>query len=170
MAVFNQPWNDHPLDWQILQNSPIALYFRREAVQHDITWFRGQGYDVFHFDCSLWTSEQAFHENVATDLRFPDYYGQNLDAFNDCLGDLEIKDDGGVLIVLEQYDQFVRLNQKTAWSILDAIAQQSRIHALLGRRLVTFVQSDDAALELDPVGACAVMWNPKESPKSSRER
>ncbi len=31
----------------------------------------------------------AFHAYLADELDFPDYYGCNLDALNDCLGDID---------------------------------------------------------------------------------
>jgi RNAse (barnase) inhibitor barstar len=162
MAVFHEPWNEHPLDWEILQNSPIALYFRQETLDQDIEWLRGNRYEVFVFDCSGWKSEAAFHRDVAGGLGFPDYYGRNLPAFYDCLSDLVIADDGGTAIVFQKYDQFTRRDPKIAWRILDIIADNSRIQSLFGRRLIALVQSDDPAIEFDPVGACPVMWNPKE--------
>ncbi len=168
MAIFDKPWNEHPLDWQILRNSPVALYFREETMAQDIEWFRRAEYDVFVFDCSGWRSASNFHNDVARGLEFPEYYGRNLDAFDDCISDLEVKDDGGVLLVFRRYDAFVQLDRKTAWIILDILANQSRIQSLLGRRLVTFAQSDDPAIQFDSVGASAVIWNPKELPDEKR--
>ena len=81
---------------------------------------------------------------------------------------MAVKADGGTLIVLQTFDAFARLDSKTACTILDIIAGQSRVYSLLGLRLVALVQSDDPAINFDPVGACPVMCNPKEwlrSPK-----
>lgn len=36
------------------------------------------------------TSPEAIHDAVAIALALPDYYGKNLDALWDCLGDLEM--------------------------------------------------------------------------------
>ena len=40
-------------------------------------------------DGRLLDSREAFHETVARELGFPDWYGNNLDALYDCLTDLE---------------------------------------------------------------------------------
>lgn len=162
MAVFDDPWVEDALDWDILRNGPIALYFRRVTLEEDVAWFRGRGYEVFSFDCSQWSDEAAFHKAAATTLRFPEYYGRNLDAFNDCLGDLKIENQGGALIVMSRFDFFAHREPVVAQAILDILASASRIFSLLGLRLVAFIQSDDPNIRFEPVGACTVMWNPKE--------
>lgn len=39
-------------------------------------------------DCREMTDRRAAHEYLAKKLSFPDYYGHNLDALHDCLGDI----------------------------------------------------------------------------------
>ena len=39
-------------------------------------------------DGSQMTTRESAHEHLAKQLRFPDYYGKNLDALNDVLGEM----------------------------------------------------------------------------------
>ncbi len=39
-------------------------------------------------DCALMTDRESFHDYLAQALQLPDYYGRNLDALHDCLGEL----------------------------------------------------------------------------------
>ncbi len=39
-------------------------------------------------DCAMMTDRAAAHEYLAKTLEFPEYYGKNLDALYDCLGEL----------------------------------------------------------------------------------
>ncbi len=97
-----------------------------------------------------------------TGLQFPDYYGKNLNALNDCLSDLEIPDRGGVVLVFFAFDSFAEKFPDFAWGLLDIIAGRSRVFSLKGKRLMALAQSVDPKLEMNPIGACPVLWNPDE--------
>jgi hypothetical protein len=75
MAVFsNDPADLERLDWRLLRNGSVALYFRHKILDSDVEWLRRQGYDVREFDCSTWSTAQAMHVAVAAALSFPEYY------------------------------------------------------------------------------------------------
>jgi RNAse (barnase) inhibitor barstar len=168
MAIFTDPERDHPLDWMILQVSPVALYFAPAVLEGDIRWLADRQYVVYSFDCGEWRSDRMFHDAAADVLRFPPYYGRNLDAFDDCLSDLDIPDEGGAALVFHRFDAFAERRKRTAQAILDIVAVQSRIFSLLGRRLLALVQSSRPDVGFETVGACPVAWNPKEATNASR--
>jgi RNAse (barnase) inhibitor barstar len=150
------------LDYRILQNGAVCLYFRPHILQEDIDWLRQQTYDVHELDCARWTSEAEFHTAVSESLSFPDWYGRNLHAFNDSLSDIVVPDEGGTALVFQRFDLFAARDPTAAWHILDIIEVNSRRFSLFGKRLIALVQSDDPAISFSPVGACPVMWNPRE--------
>lgn len=170
MAVFKEPWENQRLDWAILQNSPVALYWSEELLQKDLEWFRGEQYGLVELRCSTWTSITEALVELGEALRFPSYYGVNLDALNDCLSDLEIRDDSGLTLVLHELDSFVKREPDNAHTILDVLASNSRLHLLFGRRFIVLAQSNDPDLQLAPVGACPVLWNPQEFLRRKRAK
>jgi Barstar (barnase inhibitor) len=131
-------------------------------LEEDVAWLQGHGYRVDSFDASTWSTETQMHEDLGEALGFPDYYGNNLNAFNDCLSDLEIGDTGGHALVFRRYDVFAQNLPSVALPVLDIIAEQSRRFLLFGARLIALVQSDDPAISFPPVGATAVHWNRRE--------
>src|SRR4051794_34894719 len=107
MAAFSTDQSEwQRLDLRLLQNSPVALYFRAEVLNQDIAWLLSQGYHIDEFDCSGWHAESDFHADIAARLAFPDYYGRNLDAFNDCIGDIDVPNSGGRAILFRRIDVF----------------------------------------------------------------
>jgi RNAse (barnase) inhibitor barstar len=150
------------LDYSILQNGAISLYYRAKVLNSDIEWLKNHGYQTNNFDCSLWHNERKMHEILASELDFPGYYGRNLDAFNDCLSDIEITTDGGRVLIFQNYDFFTNLYPKIAWLLLDIIELNSRRSLLFGKRLFALVQSNDPRILFEPVGARPVLWNSKE--------
>jgi RNAse (barnase) inhibitor barstar len=163
MAVFlYEPPTWERIDWQLMQNGPVSLYWRETYLDEDLRWLKEHGYRVETFDASAWTTEVQMHADFARTLAFADYYGSNLDALNDCLSDLEIPYEGGLVVVLRHFDAFTRRFTRVAWTVLDILANRSRTFMLCGLRFIAVAQSDDATLNLSPVGATAVNWNRRE--------
>jgi RNAse (barnase) inhibitor barstar len=138
------------------------MYWQKQLLETDAQWLADHAYRLYRLNCEQWSSDQSALVEIGMALGFPDYYGRNLDAFNDCLSDIEIPVNGGVGIILLRFDHFAKQSPVTAQTLLDIFADNSRSSMLFGRRLVTLVQSDDPRLSFDAVGATPVMWNPRE--------
>jgi hypothetical protein len=156
MAVFHDPWATQPLDWLLLQNSPVHHY-DGDTLRPDLAWLRRARYVIDEFDCASWQSEDDFHDAMKTQLRFPDYYGRNVNAFIDCLGDIEVPDESGRAVVFYHYDVFLSNAPSLAPHVLTYLARSSWYHLLFGERLLTLVHTDDPTTTFDEVGSFTVI-------------
>jgi hypothetical protein len=92
---------------------------------------RRHGYPVVSLDASGWAADENLHRDIAAALDCPDYYGRNLDALNDCVGDVVDYPFGttrvatDLLLTFAVYDAFARKRPRTAWIVLDIIADQA---------------------------------------------
>src|ERR1700756_5527355 len=110
------------------------------------------------------------HDSLKSGLSFPDYYGRNLDALNDCMWeDVVIPDQGGLVLVLRRYDQFAKAVQidtadarSFAEIVLHVFARAVRYHLLFGHRLIIVVQSDNPRIRFDNLAPVFADWNPRE--------
>ncbi|HFE66931.1 MAG TPA: barnase inhibitor [Chloroflexi bacterium] len=150
------------LDYSLFMNSPISLYWKKEIWRTDLNWFEENNYRVIFMDAAKWKTEKDFHSEIKNLLEFPDHYGGNLDALNDCLSDIEFGEFDGIVIGLENYDEWHKKDKDCAEMILDIMADCSYHHLLFGNRLAVLVQSNDPQIEFKPVGQRPVVWNPKE--------
>jgi RNAse (barnase) inhibitor barstar len=165
MAVFeNNPEEWQRLDWQILQNGWTSLYWQQSVLNNDIDWFKKEKYTIIDFDCQKWTDTNQIHKDIKKELAFPDYYGENFNALNDCLSDLVITDTG--LVIVFRHFQIVHTN--IAHELLDIFARNSRLHNFFGQRLLTLVQVDNPNYQIDPMGSSPVLWNGAEWLDSKR--
>jgi hypothetical protein len=159
---------------EVARDTFVTLHWRANVLEASADRLRRAGFAVVAFDASGWTTEDAFHTDVAAALDFPAYYGRNLDAFNDCLRDVMCGDYGvpgdaeGVAFAFGRYDVFADACPRQAHIVLDIVADHARRAAVHGGRLLCLVQSDDPDLRLEPVGAQPVLWNPKEWLDSAR--
>lgn len=166
-------FRDHPseferLDWRILQNGAIALYYKPSILEEDAAWLAQHGYRMHQLDGARWESAADFHHDAKRGLGFPDHYSGSLGALNDCLAELGVPADGGMAIVLRHFDVLARRDARFAHALLDALESASRRFLLFGRRLIALVQSDDPRIRFDRVGERPVCWNAREWLDSSR--
>ncbi len=110
------------------------------------------------------------HHSFKEKLSFPDYYGNNLNALDECVcDDLAIPDSGGLVIVLNHFDQFVKSvdsgkprGQGVGDAMLDAFARAIRYQMLFGKRLMLLVQAEDPLTDFGDLGGVRAMWNSRE--------
>ena len=167
---------DEQRDWIILRDGGVHLYWRQEILAGDVDWLKSNGYRIISFDAAEWQSandweaEKLMHESLKAQLSFPDYYGKNLDALDECiLEDLVVPDAGGLALVLHHYDRFFKPVQSTSMAkkstaevVLSILASAVQYHMLFGRRLLILVQSDDPKIQFGRLGGVAAWWNYRE--------
>jgi RNAse (barnase) inhibitor barstar len=169
--VFNvNEVTDQQLDWTILRDGGVALYCRPEVLATDLKWLETNAYRIVEFDAAGWDSEEEMHDSFKSRLSFPDYYGNNLDALNECMwDDLVVPDTGGLVLVFQHYDHFAKAIQNNtadgrrfADIVLHVLARAIRYHMLFGRRLIIIVQSDDPRIAIENLAPVYADWNPRE--------
>ena len=153
--------NNINFDIQVLQNGPISMYFKLDFLKSDIKSLKEIGYEVIYFDTSNWTIASA-HQDLKEKLSFADYYGDNLNAFNDCLGDFDTKDSCGLVIVFERFDIIADKEMDFCLGFLDVITEQSRQWLLTDRKLICLLQSNNPDLHFEKVGGLNPTWNRQE--------
>lgn len=164
----------HPVDFRLVHNTYVTMFWRSSLLDQTVDWLRTHAYDVVEFDAGSWASTADMLTDVAGGLDFPDYFGRNLDALNDCMRDVASAyygwhaDATGLVIVLRAFDAFASIDRRAAQIMLDIFADQARCAILIGNRIICLVQSNDPQLAFEPVGAMPVMWNDAEWLDSQR--
>lgn len=154
-------------DIEILKDGPICKYYKNAILDEDVNWFIENRFDVFDIDVKNWNNKN-FHKYLKSHLNFPDYYGENLDAFDDCLSDMFNPKYNGVVIVFRQIDEFLNNDYNSAIAILDIIAKESRVWLIDGQKLIALIQSKEPNLELPELGGTSPRWNSTEWMNDSR--
>lgn len=166
----------HPLDFNLVQNGFVTMFWDQGVLAASLSWLADHGYQVAEIDVASCQDTETLLDRFAETMNFPDYFGRNLMALNDCMSDVARGDYGadldpkatGLVLVLRRYDAFATRECRDAHAILDIFAGQARIGALFGHRMMCLVQSDDPHLTFPSVGATTVGWNPAEWLTSKR--
>ena len=157
------------LDFVTLRDGGVALYHADGVLSDDVEWFRQAGYAVVNFDGAEWRTAELFFGSFAAELRFPSYFGHNLDAFNECLAENSQVPERGLVVVIRRIDSTVgSLGQTFVQDAIDLLSLASHEQLLYGRRLMFLLQSVNPRIEFRTIGARPVSWNSREFLYSSR--
>lgn len=150
----------------LARSGPVVLFHRHEVLDAEADRLRERGYVVARGDCAAWRGLDEQHDALVTALGLPEHYGRNLDALADCLSDVAVDAvaDGvpGTVLVLTGWAVWWRREPDAARGLLDVLAHAAHEALLLGHVLLVLLQSDDPDLQVPPVGARTVGWNPSE--------
>lgn len=161
MANFDKKINNCArIDWRILMDGAISLYHNEDILKKDIQWLKSAGYQLHILDFHIIKTKEEFHKKVKDTFEFPDYYGENMSAFSDCLmSDLIIPENGGSAIVLKGFDEYYRIDGDYAHEILERLELSSRRRMLFGDRFLTLMQIDDKSMFIKDIGQHPIVWN-----------
>jgi RNAse (barnase) inhibitor barstar len=85
-----------------------------------------EGWRVFYLDGREIDDKQSFLRSCATAMEFPDYFGKNWDALEECLNDLSWVEADGYVILFDHADTF-ELGAPRAWSTaMDILADAAK--------------------------------------------
>ena len=107
---------------ELMHDGCVTLFWDHSIYEENIKTVRLEGLDIYSFECTEW-EEDNYHKELAKTLKFPDYYGENLDAFNDCLSD-KIPANKGFVLAFRNYDIFAKKYPDIAFNILDIIQKK----------------------------------------------
>jgi RNAse (barnase) inhibitor barstar len=99
---------------------------------------------IVQLDLGRVPGKGEFLASLAKAFKFPQYFGMNWDALNDCLTDLSWLDDNGWVVILFNGQDFAANNQddfNTAIDVLRTAAEYWRNHA---KPFWAFVYGDSA--------------------------
>lgn len=138
-------------------------------------------YRVAAFDCRRWTGPAVMVAELAEAFEVPDYYPRTLAAVLDHLTDLARSDTPmgeerlRLAVVLGVFDSFLAEHRASALSLVDGLAQASRMAEMFGHRLLPVVQTDGAGLDVAAAPTVTIgtfrefrdaMWPPRPRPSA----
>lgn len=62
---------------------------------------REKNFYVAKFDCDNLRNIEGLYKSFAEEMKFPNYFGNNFNALDDCLNDLDWLPDNGFLLIFE---------------------------------------------------------------------
>ena len=95
------------------------------------------GFRVFQLDGTKIDGEPRLHEELAEAFEFPDYYGRNWDAFDECFSEVEMS--SRVAIVWTRADVLASRDLKTFAEAVCVFLEHGKKRSKMGVQLEIFV-------------------------------
>lgn len=96
--------------------SDVYLFDDNRAPQELARIADERGLTLFYLDGELAPNEDAFLRNVAVAMSFPDYYGENWNALDECIQDLSWVPAAGYVLLYDGFERFARTDP-AGWKI-----------------------------------------------------
>ena len=119
------------------------LFLREHILREAEEALQTLGYALVELDAVAWRDAADLHDALATALHFPDYYGRNFNALDDCLGDVAHGDYGwspplsvGLMVVVHGFGDFARRQPKLAGDLAESFVSTTRGGLLFGHQIL----------------------------------
>ena len=166
----------HPVGFDIASTGFVNKVWGATVLAQTVSVLSASGYRVVQLDAEAWRGIDDFHDAISGALAFPDYYGRNLDALSDCLGDVAEQAygwesaDAGLVIIVHGFDLFHRLEPRTAIGFSRLCQSAGQYAALFGHRMLTLLKVEDENFTFEPAALLTVPWIAAEFLDSARTR
>ena len=101
-------------NWQCIHFAPESNV---NAALGDLT---NTEFAMFRVNVKDVESEQELFARIASEMRFPDYFGSNWDAFDECLRDLEWLPSKGYVLILDNSTSFWRSSPQVGGKLIES--------------------------------------------------
>ncbi len=99
-----------------------------------------KGLAVFHVKGKNVQTKERFLTVFAEALQFPDYFGSNWDALEDCLTDLSWLSADGFVIVYDHFDVFLKHDPDEADTALDILSDSAEFWRNQGKTFLVLLR------------------------------
>jgi RNAse (barnase) inhibitor barstar len=97
--------------------------YQSTAIDRDAlaTFCEEKDFQFFEIHGATITTKLNFFKACATAMQFPDYFGHNWDALEDCMTDLDWLPASGYVLLYHQPETFAKVADPSDWSTLLSI-------------------------------------------------
>lgn len=113
---------------------------------------KAAGFAYFHIEGQRLMKKEQFLNHAALAMHFPDYFGDNWDAFEDCLTDLSWVDNGGYLIVYDHTDVFAEHSPQHFDTVVEILKESAAFWQTQGKPMLVLLRGKHKVEGLQSVG------------------
>jgi RNAse (barnase) inhibitor barstar len=111
----------------MLEESPSVEHLEKLTSERGLAFFRLEGQEI--------RDKDQFLKQASLALRFPEYFGNNWDAFADCLTDMSWHETDGFVILYDHFDSLAAHSPRDFEMALDIFKESTEFWHNRGKAL-----------------------------------
>jgi RNAse (barnase) inhibitor barstar len=124
------------------ETSGVYLLEESASVQDLEKSCKEQGLAVFHLEGRDIHNKAQFLKQAALVLRFPDYFGNNWDAFSDCLADMSWHEADGFVILYDHFEPLAKHAPQEFEMLLDLLKESTEFWRDQGKAVFVLLHGE----------------------------
>jgi RNAse (barnase) inhibitor barstar len=97
-----------------------CVHFCERISLHELPDQRISGFDIFEMDAGEISTKEQLLASIAETMGFPDYFGLNWDALDECLRDMEWSPAKGYVLIIRNAENLWRKNPRVAAGLIQS--------------------------------------------------
>ncbi len=126
-----------------------VLFANHERSLTIVDTFVSKGHLIFSLDGGEIASKAELLRNLAWVMKFPDYFGNNWDALEECLCDLDWLPAKGYVIRFANADKFIKLFPSDFRALIEIVESVSNYWSSHKVDFVMIVETNNSAIAFD---------------------
>jgi RNAse (barnase) inhibitor barstar len=110
-----------------------------------------EGFAYFHIEGQKLTKKEQFLNHAALAMHFPEYFGDNWDAFEDCLMDLSWIEADGFVIVYDHVDVFAEHQPQHFDTLLEILREATEYWHGQGKPMLALLRGKHRVDDIEPL-------------------
>lgn len=156
--------NHNRIDWRLMQNGAVNLFWRAELLEEAQRELAGLGYEMIDI---AFTNLDQFKLDLSAALKWEAQFGYsqwggNLNALNDGLSWFSNEGPQRVALCITRFHGLWSADKRLAKHLLHRIEYESRNALLVGKHLIGLIQTNNAEFHIEGLGGRGANWNDRE--------
>jgi hypothetical protein len=150
-AAFDPVTDASRLDFELMMGSPVRWVHSRLRLSDTTSWLRQHDYHLVSVDASWLITSHMFRDLAAAfGYACHDQWQCLSESMAEAVGEA-LRHSEGFALVLNDFDLFASHHRDDAEDLLGLVAHRAWQSALLGRRVLCLVHTEDPNLEIRPI-------------------
>jgi hypothetical protein len=148
-------------DYRMFVTNPVAMFINDDILQKELTWMERQKNKIIELECDSWENLYSQFDRMVNYAEWDDRDEGKEEFF---FREVVLSEQVGLVFLLKGFHRLDELNHERASLFLELFAEYAYKRAMIGERMLAFLQTDNPNLSYSIERPPLVNWHFNERP------